>query len=355
MHLLSRCLPRPNTSSHLDNNAHPMDNTSQAPNLEDLHREIHSMAEQMRVMNENNARLIQLLAMANPPPPAAPPIPDIERSHHSRRSGDHSQNHSTGREQKESDVARQALLLPDVKGAYLHQNLGVPVKVDTLVRQTEPPFTKRVLRARVSSRFKLPTQLGIYEGKTDPMDHLDSYKSLMLLQGYSDEVMCKTFSATLKGIKQKNASHLFTIHQKEMEHLKDYVKRFTQAILEVEDPSNKVVIMAMMEGLRPSSLFDSLSKNVPKTLFALQNKADKYIVAKELAEANHRRQGKDDSKRKEPDNRRSEYRDKVLMEIKHEEFVKWPRKIKTGPQKRNKNKYCESTETIAIIRRIAFN
>ncbi|GFZ00843.1 hypothetical protein Acr_14g0004780 [Actinidia rufa] len=31
----------------------------------------------------------------------------------------------------------------------------------------------------------------------------------------------------------------------------------------------------------------------------------------------------------------------VLSEIKHEEFVKWPGKIKTDPQKRNRNKYCE--------------
>ncbi|PSS11755.1 Matrix metalloproteinase-15 like [Actinidia chinensis var. chinensis] len=79
-----------------------MVNTSQALDLEDFHREIHGMAEQIRVMNENNARLIQLLATTNPPPPAAPFIPDIERSHCSRHSGDnHSQNHSTNQEQRE--------------------------------------------------------------------------------------------------------------------------------------------------------------------------------------------------------------------------------------------------------------
>ena len=109
------------------------------------------------------------------------------------------------------------------------------------------------------------------------MDHLDSYKNLMSLQGYSNEGMCKAFSTTLKGpmrswfikmtpgtidsfgdlgdlsrlfvanfmscrIKQKNASHLFTIHQKESESVKDYVKRFNQTILEVEDPNDKVVL-----------------------------------------------------------------------------------------------------------------
>ncbi|XP_057505675.1 uncharacterized protein LOC130788974 [Actinidia eriantha] len=200
----------------------------------------------------------------------------------------------------------------------------VLVTLDTLVRQTEPPFTERILRARVSSKFKLPTQLGVYEGKTDPMDHLDSYKSLMLLQGVGEIVIQKTtlgndrfiwisrlFVANFMScrIRQKNASHLFTIHQKEIERLKDYVIRFNQAILEVENPSDKMVIMAMMEGLRPAPLFDSLSKNVLETLSALQNKVDKYISAEELAEAKRRRRGKDDPKRKEPDSRRSEYRD----------------------------------------------
>ncbi|GFZ06625.1 hypothetical protein Acr_18g0007950 [Actinidia rufa] len=391
----SRYLPRPSASSPPDNRAHPMANPGQIPDLEGLHREIHGMAEQMRIMNENNRRLMQLLAAANPPLPVAP-VPDIKRSRHSNRSGDHSQNIST-----KTNARLDAI----------NTGTNAPVTVDTLIRQTEPPFTQRVLRARISLKFKLQAQLGIYEGKTDPMDHLDSYKSLMSLQGCSDEVMCKPFSATLKGParswfrklspgtidsfgdlsrlfvanfmscrnRQKNASHLFTIRQKETKSLKDFVKRFNQAILEVEDPSDKVIIMAMMEGLRPGLLFDSLSKNVPETLSALQSKADKYITAEELAEAKRRRRGKDDHKRKEPDTRQIDYREEtrykrldrdpkrsndrsprtpprrlefilpplnahvaqVLSEIKHEEFVKWPGKIKTDPQKRNRNKYCE--------------
>ncbi|GFZ19866.1 hypothetical protein Acr_28g0005710 [Actinidia rufa] len=276
--------------------SHPMANPGQAPDLEGLHREIHDMAEQMRIMNENNGRLMQLLAAANPPLPAAPPIPDIERSRHSNRSGDRSQNVSANR------VGRGRRQAPS---SSLHEKSSSESS-KTPTRQNHH-----------SSKFKLPTQLGIYEGKTDPMDHLDSYKSLMLLQGCSDEVMCKAFSATLKGParswfrklspgtidsfgdlsrlfvanfmscrnRQKNASHLFTVHQKETESLKDFVKRFNQAILKVEDPSDKVIIMAMMEGLRPGPLFDSLSKNVHETLSALQSKADKYIAAEELAEA----------------------------------------------------------------------
>ena len=87
----------------------------------------------------------------------------------------------------------------DARLDAINIGVGTPITVDILIKQTEPPFTRRVMKARVSSRFKLPTQLEVYERKTDLMDHLNSYKSLMSLQGYSDEIMCKAFFATLKG------------------------------------------------------------------------------------------------------------------------------------------------------------
>ena len=70
-------------------------------------------------------------------------------------------------------------------------------------------------------------------------------------------------------VRQKNVSHPFTIHQKDGECLKDYIRQFSQVVLEVEDHSDKVVIMAMMEGLRLGPLFDSLSQSVLKILSAL--------------------------------------------------------------------------------------
>ncbi|XP_057481981.1 uncharacterized protein LOC130768891 [Actinidia eriantha] len=195
----SRYLPRPSASSPLDNKAPSMANTS------------------------------QLLAVANPQPRPAPPVPDIERSRHSSRSRSRSNNPSIERARRrhraqspslhessssesskttatEGEEARrgrsphigdrirarnkstsQKIRDLDAQLDTINSGTNAPVTVDTLIRQTEPPFTERILRARISSKFKLPAQLGIYEGKTDPMDHLDSYKSLMSLQGCSDE------------------------------------------------------------------------------------------------------------------------------------------------------------------------
>ena len=78
----------------------------------------------------------------------------------------------------------------------------------------------------------------------------------------------------------------------------------------MEDPSDKLVVMAMIEGIRLGPLFDSLSKNVSKTLSTLHSKTDKYIAAEELAEAKQRKRGRND-KMKEPDTRQTDYRDET--------------------------------------------
>ncbi|PSS08292.1 Sensory neuron membrane protein, partial [Actinidia chinensis var. chinensis] len=119
----------------------------------------------------------------------------------------------------------------------------------------------------------------------------------------------------------------------------------------LDDPNDKVVVMATMEGLRLGPLFDSLYKNVLETLSTLQSKVDKYITEEELAEAKCRRRGRNDHKRKEPDTRQSDHRAEVFMEIKNEDFVKWPGKIKTNPLKRNKNKFGgSSTDPLGWIK-----
>ena len=88
MHLRNHLLSRPSTSNHLDNIAHPMVDTNQAPDLEGLHCEMHVVAEQIRVMNEINVRLVQHLVINNLPLATAPVLEEADRSHLSHRSGD---------------------------------------------------------------------------------------------------------------------------------------------------------------------------------------------------------------------------------------------------------------------------
>ena len=41
-------------------------------------------------------------------------------------------------------------------------------------------------------------QVENYDGSKDPLDHLESFKTLMHLQGVADEIMCRAFPTTLK-------------------------------------------------------------------------------------------------------------------------------------------------------------
>ena len=73
-----------------------------------------------------------------------------------------------------------------------------PDTMDTLVQQTESPFTTEVLRYPLPTKFRMP-QVEIFDGVKDPVDHLNTYKNQMELHGYQDPVRCKAFANTLKG------------------------------------------------------------------------------------------------------------------------------------------------------------
>ena len=70
--------------------------------------------------------------------------------------------------------------------------------LDDLVNQTDSPFTASVNSFPLPSKFRMP-QIDSYDGVKDPLDHLETFKTLMHLQGVADAIMCRAFPATLKG------------------------------------------------------------------------------------------------------------------------------------------------------------
>ena len=73
-----------------------------------------------------------------------------------------------------------------------------PDTMDTLVQQTESPFTAEVLHFPLPAKFRMP-QVEAFDGTRDPVDHLNTYKNQMELHGYQDHVRCRVFAITLKG------------------------------------------------------------------------------------------------------------------------------------------------------------
>ena len=65
-----------------------------------------------------------------------------------------------------------------------------PDSMDTLVQQTELPFTADVLHFPLPAKFRMP-QIEEFDGAKDPVDHLNTYKNQMELHGYQDHVQCR--------------------------------------------------------------------------------------------------------------------------------------------------------------------
>ena len=70
--------------------------------------------------------------------------------------------------------------------------------LDDLVNRTDFPFTTAVNSFPLPHKFRMP-HIDSYDGVKDPLDHLETFKTLMHLQGVADEIMCRAFPMTLKG------------------------------------------------------------------------------------------------------------------------------------------------------------
>ncbi|KAB1227304.1 hypothetical protein CJ030_MR1G016838 [Morella rubra] len=73
--------------------------------------------------------------------------------------------------------------------------------------------------------------------------------------------------------------------KKEGESLRDYVARFNQEKLNVEDPEDKVVLTAIVAGLADGRFSFSLGKKPPETFGEFMEKAQKYMNAEDMMTA----------------------------------------------------------------------
>ena len=61
-----------------------------------------------------------------------------------------------------------------------------------------PSFTTAINSFPLPHKFRMP-HIDRYDGVKDPIDHLETFKTLMHLQGVVDEIICRAFPTTLKG------------------------------------------------------------------------------------------------------------------------------------------------------------
>ena len=182
-------------------------------------------------------------------------------------------------------------------------------------------------------------QVDSYDGVKDPLDHLETFKTLMHLQGVADAIMFRAFPTTLKGAARiwfsrltpnfistfKELSAQFTTHfikghrykksmaclmsikQREEETLRSYISRFNKEALSIDEADNKILVVAFTNGLKKGKFLFSLYKNDSKTMSEVLHKATKYMNAEDALLAREERPKKrerQEDTRQEDKNRR---------------------------------------------------
>ncbi|OMO62054.1 Retrotransposon gag protein [Corchorus capsularis] len=219
-----------------------------------------------------------------------------------------------------------------------------------------------------------------YDGTSDPFDHLELFRTNMLIQGADDPLMS---ISSFKELGQSFLTHfissrrakktslgLMNIRQRPNESLRDYVTRFNAEALQVKDLDQSVAVAALMNGLRDDEFqFKfSLSKKPPKTLSELLLRAEKYINAEEnMAAKTEKNDHRNDKKRdreveadqggkrfsktggysgaRSPERKYDSYtplnnpRARILMQIERDPQLKWPKPMRQDAP-RAKHKRC---------------
>ena len=153
--------------------------------------------------------------------------------------------------------------------------------LDDLVNRTDLPFTIPVNSCPLPQKFRMP-QIESFDGVKDPLDHLETFKTLMHLQGVPDEIMCRAFLTTLKGTARiwfskltpksintfkelsaqftshfigghrykKSTACLMSIKEREDKTLWSYITRFNKEALFSDDADDKILVAAFTIGLR---------------------------------------------------------------------------------------------------------
>ena len=165
--------------------------------------------------------------------------------------------------------------------------------LDNLVNRTDSPFTAAVNSFPLPHKFCMP-HIDSYNRVKDPLDHLETFKTLMHLQGVADEIMCRAFPTTLKGAARiwfsrltpnlvntfkelsaqfiahfigghrykKSTACLMSIKQREDETLRSYISRFNKEALSIDEADDKILVAAFTNGLRKGKFFFPYTKMI---------------------------------------------------------------------------------------------
>ena len=170
------------------------------------------------------------------------------------------------------------------------------------------PLGQHILDYDPPRGFTIPP-FAMYDGSSDPYDHMLHYNQAMILSVRDDRLLCKVFPASLKGpalswfhklpkgsintfgelsvgfvsqylcfVRQKrNISFLQSIFKREDKSIWDFTCKFGQAVQQIDVYSMNAVLQNFRRSFGPTTpFFQSLSLDPPKTMEELYRRTDKF-------------------------------------------------------------------------------
>ncbi|XP_016177837.1 uncharacterized protein LOC107620138 [Arachis ipaensis] len=136
----------------------------------------------------------------------------------------------------------------------------------------ENPFSDEITKFQMPKNFVLPTALEPYKG----FGSISSFEELA--RSFIDY-----FAASR--IYVHGSDYLGTIKQGQHESLKNYMTRFFEATMEIQDLDPVVHLHALKAGLRPEKFRETIALTKPKTLEEFRERAAGQMETEELREA----------------------------------------------------------------------
>nr|CAN69878.1 hypothetical protein VITISV_015633 [Vitis vinifera] len=262
------------------------------------------------------------------------------------------------------------------------------------------PFCSHIIHYEPPRGFLVP-KFSTYDGTNDPFDHIMHYRQLMTLDIGNDALLCKVFPASLQGQTlswfhrlppnsvdnfrdlseafvgqylcsarhKQNISTLQNIKMRDNESLREFVKQFGQAVLQIEACSMDAVLQIFKRSICPGTpFFESLAKKPPTTMDDLFRRANKYSMLEDdvraatqqvLVAGRPARNSMEGSNkppdRPKPSDRKQEgpsrpemppltplsiSYEKLLPMIQGLSDFRWPRPIGTDPSTRDRSRRC---------------
>ncbi|VFQ98421.1 unnamed protein product [Cuscuta campestris] len=182
------------------------------------------------------------------------------------------------------------------------------------------PFSERILRAPLPSSFQMPP-IPRYDGTTDPQEHFNRYQTLMNVVTFSEEVLCRSFPATLDGVasewfnelpegkidswedlarrflvhfagnrkKKLHFSHLLSVRQRPDEPLREFLARWKLETTRVYGADDKTRLSTFHLVLRSGDFSKRLALEKPREYSIVLAMAEDQAEAEEL-EANKKKE-----------------------------------------------------------------